>query len=74
MTEPNALPGQSRPPWTECTRLATLDAYGILDTPREQGFDDVAALAAEICGTAIAVVNFIGDGLRDAMDPRIRGR
>ena len=62
MTEPNALPGQSRPPWTECKRLATLDAYGILDTPREQGFDDVAALAAEICGTPMAAVAFVGEG------------
>ncbi|WP_082317159.1 PAS domain S-box protein [Methylobacterium sp. ARG-1] len=46
----------------EGARLQALDSYGILDTPREQGFDDVAALAAEICCTPIAVVNFIGDG------------
>jgi PAS domain S-box-containing protein len=46
----------------EGERLQALDSYGILDTPPEQGFDDVAALASEICGTPIAVVNFIGDG------------
>lgn len=42
-------------------RLAALDAYGILDTPREQGFDDVAALAAEICGAPMAAVAFVGE-------------
>jgi PAS domain S-box-containing protein len=46
----------------EGARLRALDSYGILDTAPEQGFDDVAALASEICGTPIAVVNFIGDG------------
>lgn len=30
-----------------------------MDTPREGGFDDLAALAAEICGTPIAVINLI---------------
>lgn len=43
-------------------RLAALARYRILDTPRESGFDDVVALAAEICGTPIAVVNLISDG------------
>ncbi|EIZ86817.1 PAS sensor protein [Methylobacterium sp. GXF4] len=46
----------------EGARLRALSSYEILGTPPEQGFDDVAALAAEICGTPIAVVNFIGDG------------
>ena len=46
----------------EFARLRALAGYDILDTPREREFDDVAELAAEICGTPIAVVNFIGDG------------
>ncbi len=29
-------------------RLAVLDGYGILDTPTEAGFDDVALLASRI--------------------------
>jgi GAF domain-containing protein len=40
-------------------RLAALRSYGILDTPREESFDDIAELAAQICGTPIAVVNLI---------------
>nr|WP_137830239.1 PAS domain S-box protein [Methylobacterium sp. L1A1] len=46
----------------ESTRLCALDRYDILDTPQEQAFDDIAELAAEICGTPIAVVSFIGRG------------
>ncbi|WP_320196199.1 GAF domain-containing protein [Agrobacterium rosae] len=46
----------------EQRRLAALESYNILDTPREQDFDDIAQLASTICGTPIAVVNLIGDG------------
>lgn len=46
----------------EDRRLAALDRYRILDTPRETGFDELAELAAEICGTPIAVVNLIANG------------
>ena len=43
-------------------RLAALARYRVLDTPREQGFNDLAALASMVCGTPIAVVNLIGSG------------
>ena len=46
----------------EKARLAALARYRILDTPRESGFDDLATLASDICGTPIAVVNLIGNG------------
>lgn len=46
----------------EQRRLAALDSYNVLDTPREQDFDDLALLASTICGTPIAVVNLIGEG------------
>ncbi|TCM36053.1 PAS domain S-box protein [Novosphingobium sp. ST904] len=46
----------------ELMRLAALARYDVLDSPREQAFDEMASLAAAICGTPIAVVNFIGDG------------
>ncbi len=46
----------------EARRLEALLHYDILDTPREDSFDEVARLAADICGTPIGVVNLIGDG------------
>lgn len=45
----------------ERRRLTALDRYQILDTDREEAFDEVARLAADICETPIAVVNFITD-------------
>ena len=43
----------------EDRRLAALARYRVMDTSREAGFNDLAALAAEICGAPIAVVNLI---------------
>jgi diguanylate cyclase (GGDEF)-like protein/PAS domain S-box-containing protein len=34
--------------------------YEILDTPPEQGFDELVQLAADLCGTAIALVCIVG--------------
>lgn len=45
--------------WTEEARLQALHESGILDTPPEPEFDDIARLAAEICEAPVAVVNFI---------------
>jgi len=42
-------------------RSAVLAEYEILDTPREQQFDDIVKLAAAICEAPIAVVNLVGD-------------
>lgn len=49
------------PAWDEETRLTALRDYGILDTPREQDFDDLVQLAAQICGAPISVINLIED-------------
>jgi two-component sensor histidine kinase len=40
-------------------RLTALGQYNILDTPREEGFDDITAIAALVCGAPIALVNLI---------------
>jgi PAS domain S-box-containing protein len=46
--------------WTESQRLEALDSYGILDTPPEPAFDDIAKLAALTCDAPIALVSLVG--------------
>ncbi|MCC5638869.1 PAS domain S-box protein [Nostoc sp. CHAB 5844] len=43
----------------ELARLEALQQYQILDTAPEQAFDDLVSLAAQICDTPIALINFI---------------
>ncbi len=40
-------------------RLAVLESYGILDTPAEAEFDELCKFAAQVCGTPMAVINFL---------------
>jgi serine/threonine-protein kinase len=46
-------------PEDEATRLELLRACKIMYTPGEQAFDDVARLAAELCGTEIALITLV---------------
>lgn len=46
-------------PANETKRLEALRRYRLLDTPREQGFDDVTLLASFICDTPIAVISLV---------------
>jgi two-component system, NtrC family, sensor kinase len=48
-------------PANETDRLQALQRYDILDTPEEGGFDDLTALAANICGTSIALVSLVDE-------------
>ena len=43
----------------ETERLRELRRYGILDTDREQAFDEIVELAALLCEAPVSVVNFI---------------
>jgi len=45
----------------EAARLETLRQYQILDTEPEEAFDNLTRLAAHICGTPIALINFIDE-------------
>ena len=47
------------PPPDEAARLVALYQCNILDTPPEKEFDEIAHLAALICGTPIALISFI---------------
>ena len=54
------MPARSAPiPADEARRLETLRRYKILDTPPEPAFDDIANLAAQICGTPVAMVSLV---------------
>lgn len=46
-------------PRDEARRQRDLDSTGILDTPAEEGFDDVVKVAAQLCGTPIALVSLV---------------
>lgn len=46
-------------PSNESGRLAALQELAILDTPAEQVYDDVVMLAAAICSTPMAIINFV---------------
>jgi serine/threonine-protein kinase len=46
-------------PADEVKRLALLAACKIIYTPAEQAFDDVARLAADLCGTEIALITLV---------------
>lgn len=46
-------------PANEVERLLTLERLAVLDTPEEKAFDDLAALAAAIAGTPIALVSLV---------------
>ena len=46
-------------PANEEARLEALRRYGILDTPPEQGYDDIAALACFICEAPFALITLV---------------
>ncbi|MGC4042373.1 MAG: diguanylate cyclase [Armatimonas sp.] len=46
---------------TDSNRLAALAAYHILDTPPEQGYDDITQLAAILCDVPICVITLLDD-------------
>lgn|GEM_PF-1090186 len=49
-------------PWIatdDAARIRALQAYAILDTPAEGVFDDIAAMAAEVCHASGALICFV---------------
>ena len=46
-------------PADESARVAALAACNILDTPPEESFDDLAGVAAQICGAPVALVSLV---------------
>jgi PAS domain S-box-containing protein len=48
-------------PPDEPARLRALHEFEILDTPPEREFDDITALAAQICGVPIALISLVDE-------------
>ncbi|RYG35187.1 GAF domain-containing protein, partial [bacterium] len=46
----------------ESARLSALRSYGVLDTPQESDFDDIVALAAQICQVPVALITLLDEG------------
>jgi hypothetical protein len=61
-------------PENEDLRLKALHSYRILDSPPESQFDNVAALAANICGAPIAMVSLVARPWQRQCSPRRRQR
>ncbi len=53
--------GRCAPAWNEVERLAALARYAILDTGREEVFDTIVEIAADLLDAPIAVVNLVAD-------------
>jgi PAS domain-containing protein len=53
------IPVTGPPAWKEEDRLKAVESYGILDTPREKDFDDLAKLASELLEMPISAVTFL---------------
>ncbi|MEP0849502.1 MULTISPECIES: sensor histidine kinase [Cyanophyceae] len=59
-TPPTKAVSKSPPvPPNEEERLKELNQYKVIDTPPEEAFDDLTALAAHICGTPIALISLV---------------
>ncbi len=48
-------------PANENARLSNLEAYAIMDTLADKGFDEIVALASTICNTPISLVTLLDD-------------
>jgi len=57
-------------PEDEAGRVGALWSYRILDTPPEERFDDLARLAAYVCGTPIGLIGLI-DSSREWFKSRV---
>ncbi|MCI0354475.1 MAG: response regulator [Acidobacteria bacterium] len=48
-------------PDDEAARLDTLRQYHVLDTPPEAAFDDLVRIAAQTCGTPVALISLVDE-------------
>ncbi|WP_237288512.1 GAF domain-containing protein [Variovorax sp. PAMC 28711] len=58
------------PPQDDSARLAELDRLAVLDSAEEQAYDDITRMAADVCGTPIALITLV-DGTRQWFKSRV---
>jgi PAS domain S-box-containing protein len=51
-----------KPGWDERDRLKAIEGYEILDTPKEEEFDDIVRMAAEACNVPLSLITFVAEG------------
>jgi PAS domain S-box-containing protein len=51
----------SSPSWSTADRLAALHSFAVVGAEPERAFDDIAKIAAHICGTRIALITFVDE-------------
>lgn len=54
----------------EAARLQALKRLAVMDSPEEQAYDDLTRMAADLCGTPIALVSLV-DGERQWFKSRV---
>jgi PAS domain S-box-containing protein len=54
-------PCDSMPNWNEQDRLKAIESYDILDSPKEEEFDDIVKMAAEACHVPISLISFVAN-------------
>ncbi len=62
--------GMHNPPQDDSARLAELDRLAVLDSAEEQAYDDITRMAADVCGTPIALITLV-DGTRQWFKSRV---
>lgn len=58
-TQPDWNPRNFPVPENDDARIAALLEYGILDTPDDPAFNDLARIAATLCGAPVAMINLV---------------
>ena len=58
-TQPDWNPRNFPVPVDEDARIASLLGYSILDTPEDPAFNDLARIAATLCGAPVAMINLV---------------
>jgi diguanylate cyclase (GGDEF)-like protein/PAS domain S-box-containing protein len=49
------------PSWAAADRLAVLRSFGVVGMEPEKAFDDIAKIAAHVCGTRVALITFVDE-------------